>query len=97
MPRVFVVNRGPYDYSEAERFGELVYCTHGKLNKTEISQMYRELADAMYDSSPEDYILLTSLTSLCSVACAIFGHRHGRLNLLIHHDGAYIAKKIVLE
>lgn len=94
-PKVYVLNKGPYDYSDAERFGELVYCTEGRIDKMDVAQMYRELEDAMRASDPDDYILLTSLTSLCSIGCAMFTHRHARLNLLIHYNSEYVSKKII--
>ena len=84
MPKVYILNRAAHDFSDAERFGELVYCTEGSLDKTDLQQMYRELSYALRDSEACDYILLTSLTSLCSIACAIFATTHGGLNLLIH-------------
>lgn len=95
VPLVYILNRGGHDYSEAEIFGDIVYCTEGNLDKWDSSQMYRELSAAMADSDREDYILLTSLTSLCSIACAIFGHKHACLNLLIHKDGTYLERKLV--
>lgn len=95
--RVFVVNRGPHNYEDAAAFGDLVYCTKGSLPKDDIALMYRELEGPLADSIPEDFILLTSLTSLCSVACAIFAHMHGRLNLLLFSDGRYIPKSITFD
>ena len=97
MPLVYVLNRGGHDYSEASRFGNVVYCTDGPLDKWDVSQMYREFSVSLATSEPDDYIVLTSLASLCSVACAIFAHMHGRLNLLIYKDGSYVERKIVLN
>jgi hypothetical protein len=98
MPRVFILNRGPHDYSDARRFGELTYCTDGSLDKDDLAQMYRELEPfIVLDSRPEDFILLTSLTSLCSIACAMFAARHGRLNLLIYRGDGYVAKTIYFK
>lgn len=97
MPLVYCVNRGGHDYSAAERFGQLFYLTEGKLEKYDVSQMMRECEFGLADSTPEDYILLTSLTTLCSVACSMFAHRHGRLNLLIHKGEGYVERKLVLE
>lgn len=96
MAKVYVLNRGPYDYSDAERFGELVYCTEGSLDKVDTTHMYRLLLPFMKESIPEDYILLTSLTSLCCVACAMFSYYNGRLNLLVHTAGGYIPRTIHL-
>lgn len=93
---VYVVNKGPHSYVDAEQFGQLVYCTDGQLDKFDTAQMFREVSDAMRDSLETDYILLTSLTSLCSVACAIFAAKHKRLNLLIHKGDGYVVRELHL-
>lgn len=95
--KVYITNNGGHDYSDAIRFGELVFCTHGSLPKDDSAQMFRELSDALYDSIAEDYILLTSLTSLCCIACAIFAVKHGRLNLLLYKGGIYVSRHIYLQ
>ena len=97
MAKVLVLNKGPHDYSDAEFFGDLVFCTEGSLKRDDIAQMYRELSPFIEQSAADDCILLTSLTSLCSVACAMFAARHGRLNLLIYDNGTYINKSIILD
>lgn len=97
MKKVFCVNKGPYDYGAAETFGELVFCTEGTVDKYDIAQMFRELDKALEQSSPDDYLLITSLTSLCSVACAIFAERHHRLNLLIFRNGGYSSRSIIIN
>lgn len=96
MPKVFVLNKGAHDFTAARRYGELVYCTDGSLDKWNVHQMYRELSAAMADSSPEDFILLTSLSVLCTVAGAMFASKHQRLNLLIFKDGDYIQRTLLL-
>ena len=95
--RVYIVNRGPHNYQDAEQFGELVFCSEGTLDKLDTNNMYRELADAMKDSIPEDWILVTSLATLCSVACAIFAAKHSCLNLLIFHDGRYLPRTLMFH
>lgn len=94
---VYVLNKGAHDYSDAERFGKIIFCTDGSMDRYDTNQMYRELSEAMEMSMSDDYILLTSLTSLCSVACAIFAAKHKRLNLLIHKDTGYVARSVVLN
>jgi hypothetical protein len=94
MSYVYILNRAAHDYSDAERFGELVFCTEGSLDKLDLSQMYRELESAFEDSQADDYILLTSLTSLCSVACSIFSLKHKRLNLLVHTREGYVERSL---
>lgn len=97
MPKVFVVNKGAHDFTAAKKHGDLVYCTEGPIGKWNISQMVRSMQAAMVDSTEEDFILLTSLTSLCSIACTVFGIKHGRLNLLIYKDDGYVTRKVVFE
>ncbi len=94
MKKVYVTNKGPHNYSDAEAFGVLAYITDGLVDKFDISQMYRSCDEAMADSEPDDYILLTSLTSLCSVACAYFAAKHGELHVLIHKGDGYVERSI---
>lgn len=92
---VYVVNKGPHSYDAALQYGQLIYCTDGSLDRYDTAQMYRELNDAMRDSQPEDFILLTSLNSLCCVACGLFAAKHQRLNLLIHtKDQGYAVREL---
>jgi len=95
--KVFIVNRGAHDYSDAERFGDLLFCTEGLVGKYNTSQMVREFEESFKNSTSEDYILLTSLTTLCSIATAVFSNMHGCLNLLIFKDDRYVVRKVVLK
>jgi hypothetical protein len=97
MSRVYVLNKGGHDYSAAEHYGQLTYCTDGPLNKHDISQMVRLLSVAFEDSDPDDYIILTSLSSLCGVACALFAVKHNKLNLLIYKAGKYYEHHTILS
>lgn len=97
MTKVYVVNKGGHNYADAERFGQIVFCTEGTIDKLDTAQMYRELNQSFQGSNPEDYIVLTSLASLCSVACAMFANKHGTLNLLIHTGDGYIARHLNLK
>lgn len=97
MAKVFVVNRGPHNYAQAERFGQLIFCTDGVMDRYDTAQMYRELEASMKESDPEDYILLTSLSTLCCIACAIFSAKHGELNLLLYSGDNYIARSLILD
>ena len=94
MSKVFVPNKGPHDYSEAEAWGRLTFCTEGNLDRRDVNNMYRDLMDSLADSTPDDWILITSLTSLCSVACGIFSAMHGRLNLLMFDQGSYVSRSL---
>lgn len=94
MAKVFVLNRGAHDYSRAERFGELVYLTDGMLAKNATSVMFRIMREAFKDSAPEDFIVISSLSTLCSIACSEFSIKHGKLNLLLFNGEDYICRNI---
>lgn len=99
MPKVYVVNDSALDFSPAEKFGTLVMCSKGRFDRFDLNQMHRELSDAMKDSAPEDFILLTSLTAMCCVACAIFASQHGQINLLLYlsQEQDYLPRTIILH
>lgn len=96
MPRVLITNHSGHDHSAAERFGELVYMTCGELNRYDTNNMYRSMSATIELSKPDDYILLTSLTSLCSIACSMFAYKHGCLNLLIWKGRNYVERRQML-
>lgn len=97
MPKVFVVNDGGHDYSDAERFGELVFCTEHVIRKDDTAQMFRELSESLSWAQSDDYLLVSSLTSLCMIAAGIMGDKFGELHLLIFKDGQYVSRDIILE
>lgn len=96
MSKVYVVNKSSHDFSAAEHFGKLVFLSEGHMNRYGTNNMCRHFADAMADSTADDYILLCSLNVMNAMACAIFAHKHGVLNLLLYKDGKYIERNHVL-
>lgn len=92
--RVYIPNKALHDYSGAWDFGELVFCTQGELHRLDVLTMQAEIERSMADAEPDDYILISSLTSLCSIACAAFASRFGCLNLLIFDNGKYHARSL---
>lgn len=97
MRRVFIVNNGGHNYDDAKRFGELIFCTDKVIRKSDTAQMYRELNAAMVDSNPDDYLLVSSLTSLCIVAAGILAAAHGELHLLLYEGGQYVARDLMFD
>ncbi len=95
--KVFIVSNGGHDYADATSFGELIFCTDGVIKKHDIAQMYRELSQSLDCAEPDDYLMISSLTSLCVVAASILANRFGELHLLVYHDGAYVVKDLILE
>lgn len=89
MRKVYILNDGGHDYSAAEEFGKLVYCSKGLLNKHDIHQMFRMLTDALADAQADDCIIFSSLGTLCSVATAIMVEKFGEVHFLIFNNNAY--------
>lgn len=96
MARVFIPNKGAgHDYSGAEEIGDLVYVTEGLINPFNTGALVRYWTQALEDSSPGDWIVMTSLNTICSIGAFLFGARHGQLNLLIFkRDGTYERRRI---
>lgn len=98
MPKVYIVNKGGHDLSAATKYGSpLIYMTDGQQNRFAVSAMFRRFAEVLAESDAEDYILLTGLTTMNSIASAIFAYKHGRVNYLLFKDGRYITRKLILS
>lgn len=94
--KVFIVNRSSHDFTPADQFGEVRFLSSGSMNRYATNSMIRSFTEAMKDSEAGDYIVPCSLNVMNSIACAIFAHKHGRLNLLLYKDGVYIERNHVL-
>jgi len=100
MRNVLIVNKSCHDFTRAEEFGNLVYMTEGALDRFNTSKMFRAFKPFIDQSKPEDYILLTGMTVMNTIACSMFAHKHGRVNLLIFKErkggaGQYLEKLVV--
>lgn len=83
MPKVYVLNDN-HDYSAASMYGDVVTIIGGRISRFSTSLMHRILRSGLKDSTKDDFIVVSSLTVLCVIACAVFVMKHKRLNLLIH-------------
>ncbi len=97
--KVYIINRASHDYSGAERFGEIVYLSEGPINRYATNKIYRQMNEVLKDSSPNDYILLTGLTIMATIACSIFSVLHNRLNLLLFRPAShtYAERRLVFN
>jgi hypothetical protein len=85
-PNIYVTNRAAHDFTSARDFGDLVFLTEGLVDKFKTNKLYRLMKPIIESSEPEDFILVSGLTILSCIACAMFAVKHERLNLLIY-DG----------
>ena len=97
MPKVYIINKGGHSFDDAKRYGELVFCTEGTQNRFAISSMYRLFVESFKDSKPEDFILLTSLNILCTIAALVWGRMHGRAKLLLYKNGRYLSRELLID
>ena len=96
MNHVYIVNKSAHDFTPAAKYGKILFLSEGSMNRYSVNSMYRTFSEVMKDSNENDYIVPCSLNVMNSIACAIFAHRHGRLNLLLFKDGTYLERSIVL-
>ena len=94
--RVYIVNKSGHDFGPAEKYGEVIFLSEGSMNRYATNSMVRQFGELMILSNPEDYIVPCSLNVMNSIACAIFAHKHGTLNLLLFKDGLYIERNHIL-
>ncbi len=96
MKKIFVINKSNHDFSAAEKFGELIFMTEGKINRYSTNHMLRLFSEALKESKKDDYILLCSLNVMNSLACAVFAYIHGTINLLLFKNGDYVERNHTL-
>ena len=90
--KVFIVNKSTHNFDEADKYGEKVFLSEGPMNRYSTNHMFRIFTEKMKNSQPNDYIVPCSLNVMNSIACAIFAHKHGTLNLLLFKNGGYIER-----
>ncbi len=94
MPKVYITSRSAHDYSDAKNYGEIVFLSEGPMNRFNVNHIERMFYDKLRSSGPDDYLLLTGLGVMNSIACWIFGCLHKRLNLLLYKQGVYIERNM---
>jgi len=97
LPKVFIINKGCHDFSDAKRFGHLIFMTEGTINRYAVSIIFRKFWKYLEKSSPEDYLLVTGMSTMLVVASAILAAKHKKLNLLLFKKGHYLERTIVME
>lgn len=96
MANVYIVNKSAHDFAPAAKYGKVIFLSEGTINRYATNSMIRQFERIMEKSSSQDYIVPCSLNVMNSIACAIFAHKHGRLNLLLFKDGGYIERNHIL-
>jgi len=97
--KVYVVAKGFHSWDAASQHGELVFLSNEPVGRTAVSNMLREFLPRMADSEPEDHIVITGLSVMCSIVCVIFALKHRRLNLLLFDAASdkYVKRTVMLD
>jgi len=94
-PRVFIVNSSFHDFSEARKYGELIFLSEGKVDGLRINKYGRDFVDKLKDITTDDYIVCTSLQILNFLLGFIIGWKKlNRVNVLYYQQGEYVHIKI---
>ena len=96
MSNVYIVNRSAHDFSAAEAYGKIIFLSKGSMHRYATNSMIRQFEEVMRNSDEDDYIVPCSLNVMNAIACALFAHKHGKLNLLLFKDGLYIERNLIL-
>ena len=98
-PKVFIPNKSYHDFSDASRFGELVYLTEGTQNRFKINDLYRRIGKIMEDAGPGDYLLVSGPSTVNAIAASILAFKFGRVNYLVYdgNQARYISRPIILN
>lgn len=85
-PKVYVTNyNGNYDYSPAEKYGELINMTQGFIPAYRYQSILSTFDNYAKTASDEDYLLLSGSNLVCALA-VICWHKHGRKLRLLQHN-----------
>ena len=101
MNTVFITNKSPHDFSDAERFGRVCFLTTGfvrQYSTGDIQTMLltgRATDTGLIDSSPEDYLLISSLNILTAISSSILAVKHGLVNYLLFKRGRYTDRTVM--
>lgn len=97
--KVFIPAKGYHNWEAAARYGELVFMSNEPFSRAAVSNMIRTFEPFIEESDSEDYIVITGLSVMCSLACSLFVLKHGRLNLLLFDAASskYIKRTVILR
>lgn len=91
---VYILGDGGHDYSDAERFGETKIIDIPPSIKWDPAKVFDLLKEELHAATPDDYLVISHLTSVCCLATAIMIEWYGKVNFLIFHNGIYEEKTI---
>ena len=101
---VYIVNKGGHDYSNAKKYGKLIYMSEGMIDRYATGVIYRLFVEKLKNFKESDYLLLCGSTIMNSIACSIISRKFGVLHLLIFKfygrpskKGHYVRRSINID
>lgn len=82
MSKVFIANYSAHDYSSAEQYGEIHYITKGYVSFYSLDRVRVGITQNILKTSPDDYLLLSGTSLICTMAGMIWILIHGKINIL---------------
>lgn len=97
--KVYVIAKGFHNWEPAEAYGELVFLSTAPFGRTSVSNMVRTFSPVLEESGPEDFIIISGLSVMCSIACSLFVLKHRRLNLLLFDAATekYVKRTVIFD
>jgi hypothetical protein len=83
-PRVFVTNFAGHDYTEAEKYGEIVWITKGYISFHSLDRVKYRICEEVDKSTSEDWLLLSGIPIVCVLAALYWQWKHTKVKLLVH-------------
>jgi hypothetical protein len=97
MPKVFVPHKGSHDYTKAKAFGDLIFLTEGLLFPRKVDLIYQQCLHGMIGAEMDDFLVVSGLPIVVSVASSILAERFGRVNYLIWAGSDYVKRELVIR
>lgn len=94
-PIVWIPNKAGHNFSDAERFGKLRYLSEGSVNQYSTNNIYRVFVEEMQEAEETDFLVVSSLNILNSIASSILAYRFGMVNYLLFKNGRYLERSVV--
>ena len=92
MPKVFVSNYAGHDFTEAEKYGELVFITKGYVSFQSLDRVLYVCAANQITASEDDWFLVSGSNVITLFAALVWLVRFDKVKLLVHDvktDNAY--------
>lgn len=99
MPKVYITNTAGHDFTQAKKFGEIVWITRGFVSFQSLDRLKYKIIDQIKDSTPDDYLLISGTLLVSIVAAIAWYEMHQKVCILVHsrNDGDDYRKFVITK